>query len=271
MRNPAPPATPEALNQSWSVDFMHDALICGRRFRTFNIVDDFNREALAIEIDLNIPAQRVVRVLDRIVATRGYPVKIRMDNGPELISLTLAHWAEEYGVILKFIKPGKPTQNVFIERFNRTYRTEILDYYLFRTLNEVREITGENKVTVATREYGKTREDICTFVFQPQVTASNGIKTKFYYPDGFGQAWNALIKKSGVRHRKAYQTLHTYACWMLSAGANPAFIATQMGHVSSKMIHDVYGAWMKENDADQIAIMNNNAPPMPQVRCRKVI
>ncbi|KHT32685.1 transposase [Pectobacterium carotovorum subsp. carotovorum] len=65
MRYPAPLATPEHLNQSWSVDFMHDALVCGRRFRTFNVVDDFNREVLAIEIDLNIPAQRVVRVLDR--------------------------------------------------------------------------------------------------------------------------------------------------------------------------------------------------------------
>ncbi|EPV6141172.1 IS3 family transposase [Morganella morganii] len=152
VRNPVPLATPEALNQSWSVDFMHDALICGRRFRTFNIVDDFNREALAIEIDLNIPAQRVVRVLDRIVATRGYPVKMRMDNGPELISLTLAHWAEEHGVILEFIKPGKPTQNAFIERFNRTYRTEILDFYLFRTLNEVREITEH-----WLREYNRER------------------------------------------------------------------------------------------------------------------
>lgn len=120
---------------------MYDALICGRRFRTFNIADDFNREALAIEIDLNIPAQRVVRVLDRIVVTRGYPVKMRMDNGPELISLTLAHWAEEHAVILEFIKPSKPTQNAFIGRFNRIYRSEILDFYLFRTLNEVREIT----------------------------------------------------------------------------------------------------------------------------------
>lgn len=72
----------------------------------------FNREALAIEIDLNIPAQHVVRVLDRIVANRGYPLKIRMDNGPELVSLTLAQWAEEYGVMLEFIKPGKSTQNV---------------------------------------------------------------------------------------------------------------------------------------------------------------
>ncbi|WP_172692856.1 IS3 family transposase (plasmid) [Enterobacter hormaechei] len=141
VRDPAPLAVPVHLNQSWSVDFMHDALVCGRRFRTFNVVDDFNREVLAIEIDLNIPAQRVVRVLDRIVANRGYPLKMRMDNGPELVSLTLAQWAEEHGVALEFIKPGKPTQNAFIERFNRTYRTEILDFYLFRTLNEVREIT----------------------------------------------------------------------------------------------------------------------------------
>ncbi len=141
VRNPARLAIPEAINQSWSVDFMHDALVSGRRFRTFNVVDEFNREALVIEIDLNIPAQRVIRVLDRIVAHRGYPLKLRMDNGPEFISLTLAQWAEDHGVQLEFIQPGKPTQNAFIERFNRTYRTEILDFYLFRTLNEVREIT----------------------------------------------------------------------------------------------------------------------------------
>jgi len=100
VRNPALLATPKALNQNWSNDFMHDALVCGRRFRTFNVVDDFNREALAIEIDLNIPAQRMVRVLDRIVANRGYPLKMRMDNGPELISLALAQWAEDHVVML---------------------------------------------------------------------------------------------------------------------------------------------------------------------------
>lgn len=141
VRNPSLLATPEALNQSWSVDFMHDALVCGRRFRTFNVVDDFNREALSIEIDLNLPALRMVRVLDRIAANRGYPVMLHMDNGPEFISLALAEWAEQPAVKLEFIQPGKPTQNTFIERFNRTYRTEILDFYLFRTLNEVREIT----------------------------------------------------------------------------------------------------------------------------------
>jgi len=120
---------------------MHDALICGRRFSTFNVVDDSNCEALSIEIDLNLPAQRVVRVLDRIAANWGYSAMLRMDNGPEFISLTLADWAETHAVRLEFIEPGKPTQNAFIERFNRTYRTEILDFYLFRTLNEVREIT----------------------------------------------------------------------------------------------------------------------------------
>jgi len=119
---------------------MHDALVCGRRFRTFNVVDDFNREALSIEIDLNLPALRVVRVFDRVAASRGYQAMLRMDNGPEFISLALAEWAEKHAVKLEFIQPGKPTQNAFIERFNRTYRTETLDFYLFRTLNEVREI-----------------------------------------------------------------------------------------------------------------------------------
>ncbi|MDI7988371.1 DDE-type integrase/transposase/recombinase, partial [Salmonella enterica subsp. enterica serovar Kentucky] len=85
--------------------------------------DDFNREALSIEIDLNLPAPRVVRVLDRIAANRGYPAMLRMDNGPEFISLALTEWAEKHAVKLVFIQPGKPTQNAFIERFNRTYHT----------------------------------------------------------------------------------------------------------------------------------------------------
>lgn len=115
--------------------------MCGRRFRTFNVIDDFNREVLAIEIDLNLPAPRVVRVLDRIVAWRGYPNKLRMDNGPEFISSTLADWAEQHQIQLEFINPGTPTQNSYVERFNRTYRDEILNMYVFKTLNEVRELT----------------------------------------------------------------------------------------------------------------------------------
>ncbi len=116
-------------------------MFCGRRFRTFNVVDDFNREVLAIEVDLNLPAPRVIRVLERVVAWRGYPAKLRMDNGPEFISTALAEWAEMHEINLEFIKPGKPTQNSYVERFNRTYRDEILNMYVFRTLNEVRELT----------------------------------------------------------------------------------------------------------------------------------
>lgn len=120
---------------------MSDSLFCGRRFRTFNVVDDFNREALAIEVDLNLPSQRVIRVLERVAAWRGYPSKLRMDNGPEFISTTLAEWADEHGIALDFIKPGKPTQNSYIERFNRTYRDEVLNMYVFHNLTQVRELT----------------------------------------------------------------------------------------------------------------------------------
>ena len=100
-------------------------------------------EALAIEIDLNLPAPRVIRVLERVALPRGYPDKLRVDNEPEFISLALADWAEENNVKLDFIKPDKPTQNSYIERFNRTSRDELLDLYLFRTLSEVRRMTEE--------------------------------------------------------------------------------------------------------------------------------
>lgn len=142
-RSPEPLSVPVAMNQCWSADFMSDALWCGRRFRTFNLVDDFNREALGIEVDLNLPAHRVVRVLERVAAWRGYPAKLRLDNGPEMTSVKLAEWAETNGVQLEFIQPGKPTQNSFIERFNRTYREEVLDMYVFKRLSEVKEITAK--------------------------------------------------------------------------------------------------------------------------------
>lgn len=140
-RTPAPLSVPERMNQGWSMDFMSDALWNGRRFRTFNVVDDFNREALCIEIDLNLPATRVVRALERLAAWRGYPAKVRMDNGPEFIGVALAEWAEQHDVALEFIQPGKPMQNGFIERFNRSYREGVLDMYVFKTLEEVRERT----------------------------------------------------------------------------------------------------------------------------------
>lgn len=122
---------------------MSDALQDGRRFRTFNVIDDFNRQGLAVEIDTGIGAQRVVRILDQIAAWRGVPERIRFDNGPELTALTVAEWAEENGVELEFIKPGRPMQNGFIERFNRAYREAVLNMYIFENLEEVRTQTEE--------------------------------------------------------------------------------------------------------------------------------
>lgn len=142
-RNPQPLVQPEAANVSWSLDFMHDSLSSGRAFRTLNIIDDFNREALWIEVDTSLPARRVTRTLDMLALWRGYPKQIRLDNGPELISQELADWAALHHVELAFIQPGKPAQNGYIERFNRTYREAVLDAYLFDSLEEVRAITED--------------------------------------------------------------------------------------------------------------------------------
>ena len=134
---------PGSMNQTWSADFMSDALWNGRRFRTFNVIDDFNREALRIEIDTSLPASRVVRAFEELVEMRGKPQEIRLDNGPEFISDALKQWATRNDIHLKFIQPGKPTQNAYIERFNRTYRTEVLDCYVFNTLDDVRDMTED--------------------------------------------------------------------------------------------------------------------------------
>ncbi|SOO21054.1 hypothetical protein XFF6992_510010 [Xanthomonas citri pv. fuscans] len=109
---------------------MSDALWSGRRFRTFNINDDFNRESLKIEIDTSLPSARVIRVLDELVELRGAPRRLRLGNGPEFISAALRQWAQQHGVTLIHIPPGKPTQNAYIERFNRIFRTEVLDRFV---------------------------------------------------------------------------------------------------------------------------------------------
>jgi putative transposase len=134
-------AVPQKRNQTWSLDFMSDALSTGRPFRTLNVIDDFNREALWIEVDTSLPAERVVRALEQLLHWRGKPTSIRMDNGPELISKRLESWAQEKHIELLHIQPGNPAQNAYIERFNRTYREEVLDAYLFDNLQEVRYIT----------------------------------------------------------------------------------------------------------------------------------
>lgn len=139
-----PLALPATLNECWSADFMSDCLYNGRRFRTFNVIDDFAREGLEIEIDTSITSERVVRVLERIRLERGSaPKRLRLDNGPEMISEALQAWADKHGVRLQFIQPARPMQNGFIERFNRSFRNEVLDAYVFETLEDVRERTRD--------------------------------------------------------------------------------------------------------------------------------
>ncbi len=134
---------PSKPNQTWSIDFMTDTLISSRRFRTLNIIDDFNREALAIEAAPSITGFRLTKMLDKVASYRGYPKHIRCDNGPELRSKALAQWAKRHQVSIGFIQPGKPTQNAIIERFNGTYRREILNAYLFKSITQVQEITNQ--------------------------------------------------------------------------------------------------------------------------------
>jgi putative transposase len=133
---------PPALNTTWAMDFMVDTLYDGRRFRTLNVIDESNREGLAIEIGTTLPSLRVIAVLEELVALHGAPQSLRVDSGPELTSLALTAWCEARGIHLHYIQPGKPSQNAFIERFNRTYRTEILDAYVFESLADVRELTS---------------------------------------------------------------------------------------------------------------------------------
>jgi putative transposase len=105
------------------------------------LIDEGNREALAIEVGTSIPATRVIRVLDELVAVHGRPASVRVDNGPELLAQVFVGWCAERSIVVRYIQPGKPDQNAYIERFNRSYRTEILDAYLFESLAEVRALT----------------------------------------------------------------------------------------------------------------------------------
>ncbi len=141
------PAAPAALlqpiypNQAWSADFMSDALYDGRAFRTFNVIDDYNREALRIEIDVSLTAERVLRALEQLCVIRGTPERLRVDRGPEFTSALFAAWCQHKGIELELIQPGKPAQNGFIERFNGSYRRGVLDAWMFTDLDHVREET----------------------------------------------------------------------------------------------------------------------------------
>jgi putative transposase len=134
---------PEAPNMVWSMDFMADRLGDGRQFRLLNVLDDFNRQGLGIEVDFSLPAERVIRSLNQIIEWRGKPFVIRVDNGPEYVSGKLMEWAENQGIALNYIQPGKPQQNAYVERYNRTVRHEWLDQYIIDTIEEAQEFATQ--------------------------------------------------------------------------------------------------------------------------------
>lgn len=142
-QQPEPLTVPERLNEVWSMDFMHDRLSDGRSFRLFNVLDDYNREGLGIEVDLSLPSARVIRSLEQIIEWRGKPGVLRCDNGPELISGALMTWAREKGIRIEYIQPGKPQQNAYVERYNRTVRYDWLSQYLFESIEQVQQSATE--------------------------------------------------------------------------------------------------------------------------------
>jgi putative transposase len=145
-------ALPTRVNQVWTMDFTHDNLANGRKFRTLNLMDGFTRESPRIEVDTSLPGLRVARVLEEVARGRGYPQAIQVDNGPEFISRVVDQWAFEHGVELHFIAPGKPTQNAFIESFNGKFRDECLNENWFLTLQEAR-----MKIEAWRRDYNQVR------------------------------------------------------------------------------------------------------------------
>jgi putative transposase len=136
-------SVPIKPNQVWSMDFMSDNLRDGRCIRSFNVIDDYNREGLTVDVDLSMPSARVIRSLERIIEWRGKPSAIRCDNGPEYVSNQLVAWANEQQITLLYIQPGKPTQNAYIERFNRTARHEWLDMHEFESVEHAQLIATQ--------------------------------------------------------------------------------------------------------------------------------
>jgi putative transposase len=156
-------SVPEYINEVWSMDFMHDQLGDRRSYRLFNVIDDYNREALGIEIDFSLPAERVIRSLDQIIEWRGKPKSLRCDNGPEYISQKLQKWAMNHGIVLNYIQPGNPQQNAYIERFNRTVRYDWLSHDIFESVEEV-----QYKATKWLWHYNNERPNMALGGFTPE-------------------------------------------------------------------------------------------------------
>ena len=170
-------------NQEWSIDFVSDALANGRAIRSLTVLDDFTKESLAIEVDTSLSGLRVTRVLDRIMALRGRPDGLRLDNGPEFTSRCFIAWAEQREVPLIYIQPGKPVQNSYIESFNGRFRDECLNANWFENLADAR-----RKIECWRQDYNQARPH-----------SSLAYRT----PEEFARAWtpspsSILIEQSGA-------------------------------------------------------------------------
>lgn len=172
-RTPQPLVVENKPNHQWALDFMHDTLYCGKRYRTLNVLDEGTRECLAIEVDSSLSADRVIRTLEQLKAERGLPQQIRLDNGPEFISVKLMDWCEKNEVKIQYIQPGKPQQNAFIERFNGTFRREFLNAYLFESLHQVRDMAWFWRLDYNEERTHESLGDIPPSVYRQQLENSS--------------------------------------------------------------------------------------------------
>jgi putative transposase len=171
----------QELNHVWALDFMRDTLYDGRPFRTLNVIDEGNREALRIECGTSIPSARLVRVMTQLIEVYGKPWAIRLDNGPELTAQAFTDWAKEREIQLLFIQPGKPNQNAFVERFNRSFRNEVLDAWLFNAVSEVQDAADDWLSDYNEYRPHESLGDVPPAVFKPRVfnakVSTSGLST----------------------------------------------------------------------------------------------
>jgi len=182
VRQPLP--APTGINQVWSVDFMTDAFSSGRRFRTLNVVDDYTRECLAIEVDTSIGGVRVLRVLEKLKQQRGLPRQIRSDNGTEFLSRAVDQWSYEQGLQWPTIQPGRPMENSYIESFNGRFRDECLNENWFIDLAD-----AGNRIEQGRQDYNQTRPHSSLNYLTPAQFAA--ASTSGFDRDAVGQGTSA--------------------------------------------------------------------------------
>lgn len=195
---------PQAANHTWAVDFVHDSLIDGRRFRVLTTIDEFSRESPALEVDLSLTGERVTRVLDRLCETRGVPAVVQSDNGPEFTSRAMDQWAYDRGVRLQFIEPGKPIQNAIIESFNSRLREECLNQHAFVSLDDARRKIEQWRI-----EYNRERPHSSLGYLTPEECAARARQTRS--EPTARTAWPAQEVLAGALHSAASSDPTSYS------------------------------------------------------------